>query len=292
MVCVRILYKVSTQNRSSVFIDISVNVYHVSQAEIVRPSYAGYVVSTVYLFLPLPGLYHPTILGCVVSLIYAAEFLLITTMDTTIKLSDIAIVVPEIFFLLGLNIIGVTNRWKREIITRLLFLTKRQSVEQAVAFKYAKDQEASGLELLPKVKQFKFLILLLQKNLLVSIIPEPIAKKIGQEVRYRIERSKISHEELYEGRYLYCGNPLYKLKPIMYFVQLFRTFFLEPHEDVSIIFADLVNFTFLTTQLDVKTLVETLHDLFQRFDKACQVSPCLKYFRNDNFAYCLSRTIM
>lgn len=38
---------------------------------------------------------------------------------------------------------------------------------------------------------------------------------------------------------------------------------------MSIIFADLVNYTHLTTTLDIKTLVETLHDLFQRFDQAC-----------------------
>ncbi|KAI9588446.1 hypothetical protein GQX74_004291 [Glossina fuscipes] len=209
------------------FCDISLNLYYISQAYIVRPSYAAYVISTIYLFLPLPGFYHPIILSCVISLIYGADFLLITAKNATINLSDVTMVTPEIFFLIGLNIIGVTCRWRREIITRLLFLTKRQSVEQAVAFKYAKDQE---------------------KNLLVSIIPEPIAKKIGQEVRNRIERSKVGQQGLYEG----------------------RTFFVEPHEDVSIIFADLVNFTFLTTKLDVKTLVETLHDLFQRFDKACQ----------------------
>uniref|UniRef100_A0A1A9X0W7 adenylate cyclase n=1 Tax=Glossina brevipalpis TaxID=37001 RepID=A0A1A9X0W7_9MUSC len=203
--------------------DISLNMYYITKSDFIRPAYAGYVVSTVYLFLPLPGFYHSIILGLFISLVYAADFILITGTTISTEFSNVAFVVPEIFFLIGLNIIGISSCWRREVKTRLVFLSRRQNMEQTLAWRHAKDQE---------------------KNLLISIIPEAIAKKIGQEVKYRIERSK--------------------------FFQNFRTLFIEPHEDVSILFADLVNFTFLTTQLDVRTLVETLHDLFQRFDKACR----------------------
>lgn len=60
----------------------------------------------------------------------------------------------------------------------------------------------------------------------------------------------------------------YRLK--LYF--LFRKLYIETHQDVSILFADVVNYTFLTTKLDIKDLVETLHELFQRIDSACLVS--------------------
>lgn len=52
---------------------------------------------------------------------------------------------------------------------------------------------------------------------------------------------------------------------------MFRKLYIETHQDVSILFADVVNYTFLTTKLEIKDLVETLHELFQRIDSACLV---------------------
>lgn len=46
----------------------------------------------------------------------------------------------------------------------------------------------------------------------------------------------------------------------------------EKHDDVSIIYADVVRYTQMTTQLPVRTLVETLHELFVKFDEASAVS--------------------
>ncbi len=48
--------------------------------------------------------------------------------------------------------------------------------------------------------------------------------------------------------------------------------FVEKHSDVSILFADICNFTPLTTMLRVEKLVETLNDLFGKFDEAADVS--------------------
>ena len=42
----------------------------------------------------------------------------------------------------------------------------------------------------------------------------------------------------------------------------FNELFVERHENVSILFADICNFTQLTTRLSVEKLVETLNDLF------------------------------
>ena len=42
----------------------------------------------------------------------------------------------------------------------------------------------------------------------------------------------------------------------------FNELFVERHENVSILFADICNFTQLTTRLTVEKLVETLNDLF------------------------------
>lgn len=46
----------------------------------------------------------------------------------------------------------------------------------------------------------------------------------------------------------------------------------EKHSEVSILYADVVRYTQMTTQLPVRTLVETLHELFVKFDEASAVS--------------------
>ena len=48
--------------------------------------------------------------------------------------------------------------------------------------------------------------------------------------------------------------------------------FLEPYENISILFADICKFTEMTTTLSVDKLVETLNDLFGKFDDAADVS--------------------
>ena len=52
--------------------------------------------------------------------------------------------------------------------------------------------------------------------------------------------------------------------------------YVEKHTDVSILYADVVNYTQMTTQLPVRTLVETLHSLFVKFDEASVVSKSIK----------------
>lgn len=47
---------------------------------------------------------------------------------------------------------------------------------------------------------------------------------------------------------------------------------MEHHTDVSVLYADVVNYTYITTRLPVKVLVETLHELFVKFDQASEVS--------------------
>lgn len=47
--------------------------------------------------------------------------------------------------------------------------------------------------------------------------------------------------------------------------------YIEHHTSVSVLYADVVNYTFITTQLPVKTLVEVLHELFVKFDQASEV---------------------
>lgn len=53
---------------------------------------------------------------------------------------------------------------------------------------------------------------------------------------------------------------------------IFRKLYLDAYDNVSILFADIVNFTKISSACSAQLLVETLNELFGRFDKAADVS--------------------
>lgn len=65
----------------------------------------------------------------------------------------------------------------------------------------------------------------------------------------------------------------------------FHEMYVQRHNNVSILYADIVNFTPLSEQLSASDLVKTLNELFGRFDQIAQVtfnlnvlSICFNYF--------------
>ncbi|XP_061387386.1 adenylyl cyclase X E-like [Musca vetustissima] len=200
--------------------------------DILRPCYCGYTISCIYLFMPIPRVLPQMLLAFAISVLYGlcSTFAAFTKSTENENMNvDLRTLLPDLIFIIGLNVIGLCNRIRRDCAARRVLLTRHLNVQENFLLKFAKDQEHS---------------------LLISIIPAQIAEKIGQEIKTRIELLK---------------NP--KIPNSIYYI---RKLFIESHYNVSIIFADLVNYTHLTTTLDIKTLVETLHDLFQRFDQACQ----------------------
>ncbi|KAK7083434.1 Adenylate cyclase type 2, partial [Halocaridina rubra] len=57
---------------------------------------------------------------------------------------------------------------------------------------------------------------------------------------------------------------------------------------VSILYADIVNFTPLTTKLPVDQLVEMLNDLFGKFDHVSEENNCLRIKILGDCYYCVS----
>lgn len=55
-----------------------------------------------------------------------------------------------------------------------------------------------------------------------------------------------------------------------------RKTYVELHKNVSVLYADIVNYTSMTTTLEVKELVETLHELFVKFDQASEENDVLR----------------
>lgn len=69
---------------------------------------------------------------------------------------------------------------------------------------------------------------------------------------------------------------------------LFRPFHMHSMENVSILFADIVGFTKMSSTKTAEQLVEILNDLFERFDDLCTSSGCEKISTLGDCYYCVS----
>ncbi|XP_017965277.2 adenylate cyclase type 9 isoform X2 [Drosophila navojoa] len=69
---------------------------------------------------------------------------------------------------------------------------------------------------------------------------------------------------------------------------LFRPFHMHSMDNVSILFADIVGFTRMSSTKTAEQLVEILNDLFERFDDLCSLSGCEKISTLGDCYYCVS----
>lgn len=69
---------------------------------------------------------------------------------------------------------------------------------------------------------------------------------------------------------------------------LFQQIYLKAFDDVSILFADIVHFTKISSNCSAQELVEVLNELFGRFDKAADRNNCLRIKILGDCYYCVS----
>ncbi|XP_059488765.1 adenylate cyclase type 2 [Neocloeon triangulifer] len=68
----------------------------------------------------------------------------------------------------------------------------------------------------------------------------------------------------------------------------FHDMFVQRHNNVSILYADIVNFTPLSEKLTASDLVKTLNELFGRFDQIAQENQCMRIKILGDCYYCVS----
>lgn len=146
------------------------------------------------------------------------------------------------------NGLGLYFRFMNEVVIRRSFLDRRKCVESTLRLNYEKDQE---------------------EQLTRSILPQHIAAKIKKDFR---DIFKFIEEH---------KKPPPKGTP-------HRDLCVETHNDVSILYADVVNFSGLTVTLPVRKLVETLNDLFGSFDEASERHNVLRIKFLGDCYYCVS----
>ncbi|KAL9911197.1 adenylyl cyclase X D isoform 3-T3 [Glossina fuscipes fuscipes] len=256
--------------------DIGVSVYHaVINLDLLRPAFGSYILYAVYIFMPLPDNAHASLLGTSVTLSYLIDYAFVTYRKHANGSGglDFIKLITETIFLISINLLGIHFRMMKEIAIRTTFLDRRQYVEENLMLRYARDEE---------------------KSLWLSIIPAQIANKIEQDVKARVEHIRARKQRLIsqsnnDAKIESNSNRVHSPTILKYWRQPdTEKLFIEPHDDVTILYADVVNYTYLTTTLDVKTLVETLHDLFVKFDTASEEYNVLRIKFLGDCYYCVA----
>ncbi|XP_071517140.1 adenylate cyclase type 2-like [Panulirus ornatus] len=103
-----------------------------------------------------------------------------------------------------------------------------------------------------------------QEQLLLSVIPAYIAAEVKQHMLQLAEECNAQPKKQFHDLYV------------------------QRHNNVSILYADIVNFTPLSEQLSACDLVMTLNDLFGRFDQIAKENQCLRIKILGDCYYCVS----
>lgn len=158
-------------------------------------------------------------------------------------------IVSDTIYFVCVNALGLYFRFMNEVVIRRSFLDRRKCVESTLRLNYEKDQE---------------------EQLTRSILPQHIVAKIKKDFR-----------DIFKFIEEHKKSPPPKGRP-------YSDLCLETHDNVSILYADVVNFSGLTVTLPIRKLVETLNDLFGSFDEASERHNVLRIKFLGDCYYCVS----
>ncbi|XP_017887885.1 adenylate cyclase type 2 isoform X2 [Ceratina calcarata] len=214
----------------------------------IRPAYATQALLACYVFLPLTENLHAFMLGITATVCYLTTLTLISYRNTFDHSKYYTKIITDTIYFACVNGLGLYFRFMNEIVIRRSFLDRRKCVESTLRLNYEKDQE---------------------EQLTRSILPQHIAAKIKKDFR---DIFKFIEEH---------KKPPPKGRPR-------SDLCVETHKDVSILYADVVNYSGLTVTLPVRKLVDTLNELFGSFDEASERHNVLRIKFLGDCYYCVS----
>ncbi|KAH8234023.1 hypothetical protein KR032_010957, partial [Drosophila birchii] len=194
--------------------------------------YETYIVYMIYLFLPILSIKGAMLLGSIVTTVYIVIYVYIMSASIDEMQTSFGEKFLELIHCLGINVLGIYCRHVNEMVVRSSFIDRHQFVKEEFLLRTAQRQE---------------------KHLLDSILPSQFSELLQKDIKNRIVLSTRF------GSGPNRNLPAYR-----------RPLAIQVHSDVSILYADVVNYTHLTTTLTVEKLVTTLHDLYARFDLAAK----------------------
>ncbi|CAG0886555.1 unnamed protein product [Darwinula stevensoni] len=211
-----------------------------------------YLVLVCYIFFPLKMSVN-AVLALLVSLVPVVTSIYVEASNESG--GKARRVIADALVIVAGNGVGLYFCFMTEIAFRRSFLDKRASIVAKCKREYEEKTE---------------------EHLLSSIIPETMVKELRKSLR--------------EAVLMRERNKDYSILPILPSLSMkpFANVFAQYHENVSILYADIVNFTPLTASMNEEDLVRLLNDLFGKFDEAVKEFNCLRIKLLGDCYYCVS----
>ncbi|XP_014671437.1 PREDICTED: adenylate cyclase type 2-like isoform X2 [Priapulus caudatus] len=154
---------------------------------------------------------------------------------------------------LCMNLAGLYHKWMTDIAHRHTFLDTRNCIESRMKLEYEKEQ---------------------QEQLLLSVIPAYIMAVVKRAIMQKMHASNVDLSRRQSSL------------P----TSMFHDMYVQLHKNVSILYADIVNFTPLAESMKEQPadLVKILNELFGRFDKIAQENQCMRIKILGDCYYCVS----
>ena len=205
-----------------------------------------------YTFIPMP-LFVSVPMGVVYSIAY--EVLVAYRYD---KMKGTEFIVSKVLLHLCLHLLGIHIF----IITQVRHRSNFWKVGQSVLAR-------RDLTIEKQVKE----------RMINSLMPKTVADAVRKA---RPDKEKEEEEDMGDGRKKRSKSKRAKGEII------FRSFNMNQMENVSILFADIVGFTKMSSNKTAEHLVGLLNDLFGRFDELCTKAKCEKISTLGDCYYCVA----
>uniref|UniRef100_A0A146P4C2 Adenylate cyclase type 7 n=1 Tax=Fundulus heteroclitus TaxID=8078 RepID=A0A146P4C2_FUNHE len=209
-----------------------------------------FIIFTVYTMLPFQ-LWHAMVLSVITSLshILALTVYFATGTSNTPKAIAYQLLSNAVVFLCGCGV-GAFYKFLMEKTLRQTFQDTLRCLSMRVKLEIEKRQ---------------------QENLLQSVLPVYISMKMKLAIMERLQDCKDKDEQ---QRLVKDNN--------------FHSLYVKRHENVSILYADIVGFTRLASDCSPKELVHMLNELFGKFDQIAKENECMRIKILGDCYYCVS----
>ncbi|XP_063737471.1 adenylate cyclase type 7 isoform X2 [Eleginops maclovinus] len=209
-----------------------------------------FIIFTVYTMLPFQ-LWYAVVLSVVSSLSHIMVLTVRLTYDSK-KIPDYLanqLLSNAVVFLCG-SVVGAFHKVLMEKTLRQTFQDTLRCLSMRMKLEIEKRQ---------------------QENLLQSVLPVYISMKMKLAIMERLQDCKDKEEQ---QRLVKDNN--------------FHSLYVKRHENVSILYADIVGFTQLASDCSPKELVIMLNELFGKFDQIAKENECMRIKILGDCYYCVS----
>ncbi|CAK6958823.1 adenylate cyclase type 7 [Scomber scombrus] len=209
-----------------------------------------FIIFTVYTMLPFQ-LWYAVVLSVITSLSHIVVLALRLTIDKNERPPSLAsqLLSNAMVFLCG-SVVGAFHKVLMEKTLRQTFQDTLRCLSMRMKLEIEKRQ---------------------QENLLQSVLPVYISMKMKLAIMERLQDCKDKEEQ---QRLVKDNN--------------FHSLYVKRHENVSILYADIVGFTQLASDCSPKELVIMLNELFGKFDQIAKENECMRIKILGDCYYCVS----